>query len=73
MLNKLRQAHHKGSQWAGVDINSEDIVDNMEAFVWEPSVIKINCISAAAEAACLLLSVDETVKNPQSEQAEFKQ
>jgi T-complex protein 1 subunit eta len=41
----------------------------MEAFVWEPTLIKLNAISSAAEAACLILSVDETVKNPQSEKA----
>ena len=29
--------------------------------------MKSNAIAAATEAACLILSVDETVKNPQSE------
>eukprot|EP01134_Creolimax_fragrantissima_P000138 CFRG0138T1 len=48
------------------DVNSEDISDNMEKFVWEPAVMKINAIAAAAEAACMILSVDETVKNPRS-------
>lgn len=38
----------------------------MAACVWEPSVVKINAITAAAEAACLILSVDQTVKNPKS-------
>lgn len=28
----------------------------------------MNAISSAAEAACLILSVDETVRGPQSEQ-----
>jgi T-complex protein 1 subunit eta len=40
----------------------------MDAFVWEPSLVKVNAISSATEAACLILSVDETVRNPQSEQ-----
>ncbi|KAL2457250.1 T-complex protein 1 subunit eta [Abeliophyllum distichum] len=39
-------------------------------FVWEPAVVKINAINAATEAACLVLSVDETVKNPKSESAQ---
>ncbi|KAG5220962.1 chaperonin Cpn60/TCP-1 family [Salix suchowensis] len=40
---------------AGVDVDGPSGVrDNMEAFVWEPSL-----------AACLILSVDETVRNPQ--------
>lgn len=48
----------------GVDILNEDVADNMEKCVWEPSLIKINALSAAAEATCLILSVDETIKNP---------
>ena len=52
--------------WYGVDIVSEDIADNYEACVWEPAIVKINAIVAANEAACLILSVDETIKNPKS-------
>lgn len=66
ILNKLRQKHHKGLFFYGVDINSEDIADNMEACVWEPAVVKINALTAATEAACLILSIDETIKNPKS-------
>lgn len=47
------------------------MVDTYAAFVWEPAVVKINAITAAAEAACLVLSVDETVRNPQSEAADM--
>jgi len=69
ILNKLRQVHAKeGGQWYGVDINNEDVADNFEACVWEPSIVKINALTAASEAACLILSVDETVKNPRSAQ-----
>jgi len=67
MLNKLRQGHAQGGTWLGVDIFSEDIADNLEKAVWEPSVVKINALTAASEAACLILSVDETVKNPTSQ------
>lgn len=42
-------------------------MDTYAAFVWEPALVKINAITAAAEAACLVLSVDETVRNPRSE------
>jgi T-complex protein 1 subunit eta len=54
--------------WYGVDMNSEDIANNLDLFVWEPALVKINMIASATEAACLILSVDETVKNPQAEQ-----
>ncbi|KAI8774907.1 T-complex protein 1 subunit eta [Biomphalaria glabrata] len=68
ILNKLRQKHASGSKWSGVNILQEDISDNFEAFVWEPSVVKINALTAASEATCLILSVDETIKNPKSAQ-----
>jgi len=66
LLNKLRQKHAQGQKWIGVDIQSEDLADNMERCVWEPAIVKINAITAASEAACLVLSVDQTVKNPKS-------
>jgi len=72
ILNKLRQRHRAGETWAGVDVDGEEGVrNNMEAFVWEPSLIKLNAISSAAEAACLILSVDETVRSPQSDQVSY--
>ncbi|GAB6021868.1 T-complex protein 1 subunit eta [Chamberlinius hualienensis] len=70
VLNKLRQKHANNEQWYGVDINSEDIADNLSAFVWEPSVVKVNALSAACEAACVVLSVDETIKAPKSGQGQ---
>jgi len=69
ILNKLRQKHAgEGGTWYGVDVLNEDIADNYLACVWEPAIVKSNAIIAASEAACLLLSVDETVKNPRSAQ-----
>ncbi|EEH37433.2 T-complex protein 1 subunit eta [Paracoccidioides lutzii Pb01] len=61
ILNRLRVEHRKGNVWAGVDFDNEGVRDNMEAFVWEPSLVKVNGIQAAVEAACLILSVDETI------------
>nr|GLL31577.1 T-complex protein 1 subunit eta-like [Ipomoea trifida] len=73
VLNKLRQKHAlpsgEGAPY-GVDINTGGIANSFANFVWEPSVVKINAINAATEACCLILSVDETVKNPKSESAQ---
>uniref|UniRef100_A0A2K6MSS9 T-complex protein 1 subunit eta n=1 Tax=Rhinopithecus bieti TaxID=61621 RepID=A0A2K6MSS9_RHIBE len=66
ILNKLWARHAQGGTWYGVDINNEDIADNFEAFVWEPAMVQINALTAASEAACLIMSVDETIKNPRS-------
>eukprot|EP01137_Pigoraptor_chileana_P017231 Opistho-2@75011 len=71
VLNKLRHKHAQkdgSGRWFGVDVLSEDIADNYIATVWEPALVKINAITAASEAACLILSVDETVKNPQAQE-----
>lgn len=67
ILNALRAAHAKGERWSGVDIDNNGVCDTFEKFVWEPALVKKNAITAATEAACLILSVDETVKNPKSE------
>ena len=54
--------------WYGVDVDNEGICDEIEKGVWEPFLSKLNSYSSACEAACTILAVDETVKNPKSEQ-----
>jgi T-complex protein 1 subunit eta len=61
ILNRLRVQHREGNIWAGVDFVNEGTANNLDKFVWEPSLVKINAIQAATEAACLILSVDETI------------
>ncbi|CEP60047.1 chaperonin-containing T-complex subunit CCT7 LALA0_S01e01794g [Lachancea lanzarotensis] len=69
ILNRLRMAHSKGEQWFGVDFDAESIGDNFAKFVWEPALVKINALSSATEATNLILSVDETIKNKESQPA----
>lgn len=69
ILTKLRAKHNSdGGHWFGVDIMNEDICDTYESFVWEPSLIKLNAITAATEACCIILSVDVTVSNERKEE-----
>lgn len=68
LLNKLRSAHAKGEMWHGVDFQRETVGNNMNSFIWEPALVKINALESATEAASLLLSVDETIKNEEPEQ-----
>jgi len=76
ILNKLRQKHSMtldGSIcWYGVDIVNDGVCDTMVSHVWEPSIIKKNVLTAATEAANLVLSIDQTVKNPESEQSQHE-
>ncbi|EHK43762.1 uncharacterized protein TrAtP1_008170 [Trichoderma atroviride] len=66
ILNKLRVEHRKGNTWAGVDFENEGTADMLKRFVWEPSLIKVNALQAATEASCLILGVDETIRNEES-------
>jgi T-complex protein 1 subunit eta len=69
IINKLRQKHDVGEGANfGVNCFQGGICDTYNNFVWEPLLLKNNVLSAATEAACTILSVDQTVKNPQSEQ-----
>jgi len=67
LLNHLRAAHAKGEVWAGVDIENDGICDTVKAFVWEPALVKQNALAAAIEAACMILSVDETIRHPSAD------
>jgi len=68
LLEALRKKHSKPEgKWFGVDLVNEDIFDAFANFVWEPALVKLNAIEAATEAACVILSVDQTVKNPKSD------
>ncbi|KAL8428097.1 hypothetical protein ACSSS7_007402 [Eimeria intestinalis] len=66
VLNKLRQKHAASSEvcWVGVDCINGGVTDAMAAYVWEPSLVKQHAIAAATEAACLILSIDETITQP---------
>lgn len=69
VLNRLRVEHRQhGHVWAGVDFTNDSGVcaNLLDKHVWEPSLVKVNALQAATEAACLILSVDETIKNEES-------
>jgi len=71
VLNKLRFIHAtKEDEGAlfGVDIENGGACDTYAKYVWEPVDMKRNALYAATEAATLILSIDETVRNPKSEQ-----
>ncbi|MCQ2820898.1 MAG: T-complex protein 1 subunit eta [archaeon] len=71
IINKLRQRHaSEGGENYGVNCFSGGIIDTYKEYVWEPTVLKSNVLAAATEAACTILSVDQTVRNPKSEQAQ---
>jgi len=72
LINKLRQRHELTNDGAnfGINVFQGGIIDAFQTYIWEPSMLKSNVINAATEACCMILSVDQTVKNPKSEQAQ---
>mmetsp|Transcript_16056 Transcript_16056/g.17984 ORF Transcript_16056/g.17984 Transcript_16056/m.17984 type:complete len:582 (-) Transcript_16056:178-1923(-) len=70
VLSALRRKHKlEGDNvcWYGVNIEGDGIIDTFDLGVWEPSDNKINSLQAATEAACVILSIDETVISPKSQ------
>ena len=63
IMNELRQAHcQPDSTWIGVDCLNGGLQNTWDNFVWEPKAVKEAAIKSATEGACLILSIDETVK-----------
>lgn len=71
VLNRLRKEHANSvngeGRWMGVDVLNEGVCDTFKSGVWEPAANKLNSLASATEAAACILSIDETVRNPQSE------
>jgi T-complex protein 1 subunit eta len=69
ILSALRRKHTQDAdgKWYGVEVINGGICDTFEAGVWEPSANKVNSFEAATEAACVILSIDETVVAPASQ------
>jgi len=70
VLNSLRQKHAtqgEEARWVGVNVLEGTVESLFDKFVWEPELVRINVLQAATEAACTILSVDRTIRNPASE------
>merc|ERR1719464_326539 len=73
ILNRLRQVHVQdevNGRWQGVNVLEGQVDDMYAKFVWEPEIVRLNVLTAACEAACTILSIDQTIRNPASEQNE---
>ena len=69
ILAALRRRHAQDAEgkWFGVDVILGGICDTYAAGIWEPSDNKRNSLDAATEAACVILSIDETIIAPRSQ------
>jgi len=61
ILSELRASHEKGETWAGVDVFEGKVKDMKDLEVYEPLVVKKQVIKSAAEAATMILKVDDVI------------
>jgi chaperonin GroEL (HSP60 family) len=67
VLMKLRASHQAGNKFAGHDMASGDVVDNMMAIgVVEPTVVKVQAIKSSTEATSMLLRIDDVIAGAKS-------
>jgi thermosome len=63
VLGELRKRHDKGDKWAGVNVLGEEekITDMAELNVLEPLRVKLQVVKSAAEAAEMILRIDDVI------------
>jgi thermosome len=63
VLGELRKRHDKGEKWAGVNVLGEEekITDMQELNVLEPLRVKLQSVKSAAEAAEMILRIDDVI------------
>ncbi|WP_440949492.1 thermosome subunit alpha [Methanosphaerula subterraneus] len=66
MLVELRAAHEKGQKTAGLDVYEGKAGDMLAAGVIEPLRVKTQAISSAAEAAVMILRIDDVIASSRS-------
>ncbi len=66
MLVELRAAHEKGQKTAGLDVYEGKAGDMLAAGVIEPLRVKTQAISSAAEAAVMILRIDDVIASSKS-------
>lgn len=61
VLSELRSRHEKGETWAGIEVLSGKVQDMTKAGVFEPLAVKKQIVKSAAEAAMLLIKIDDVI------------
>ena len=67
VLMKLRASHQAGNKFAGHDLETGDVIDNMMSVgVVEPTIVKIQAIKSSTEAASMILRIDDVIAGAKS-------
>ena len=65
-LTLLRSKQQKGEKWTGIDVMNAKITNMKLSDIIEPLVVKLQVVSAAAEAACMILRIDDVIATQKS-------
>jgi len=65
-LAALRSKQLNGEKWTGIDVRKGKVVDIKSSDIVEPLSVKTQIISAAAEAACMILRIDDVIATAKS-------
>ena len=60
-LATLRSRQIKGEKWTGIDVLKGRVSNMKSSDIIEPLAVKLQVISAAAEAACMILRIDDVI------------
>ncbi|MFN3527547.1 MAG: thermosome subunit beta [Candidatus Altarchaeaceae archaeon] len=71
-LVKLKKAHSEGKKNYGVDVINAEIADMYEKNIIEPLKIKTQSIKSAAEAANMILRIDDVIAASKKKEKETK-
>ncbi len=61
ILSELRSRHEKGETWAGIEVLTGKVQDMSKVGVFEPLTVKKQIIKSAAEAAMMILKIDDVI------------
>ena len=61
MMIKVRAEHKKGMKYAGIDVETGDVADMMKKNVIEPLRVSTQEVKSAAEAAIMILRIDDII------------
>jgi len=65
-LASLRSKQLNGNKWTGIDVMKGKVIDMKSSNIIEPLAVKHQIISAAAEAACMILRIDDVIATAKS-------
>jgi len=65
-LTTLRSRQLKGEKWTGIDVMKGKIANMKSSDIIEPLAVKLQIVSASAEAACMILRIDDVIATQKS-------